>query len=367
MTAPVKPRRILMTIDAAGGVWRYAMDLARILKFEGVETVFAGFGPVPSATMLAEAATIGQLRWSEAPLDWMARDRREVAGVPAQLAEFAAAMSVDLLHLNMPSQAAGLETDLPIVAMSHSCVATWFADVKNTALPPDWQWQAELNHCGFQRADAVIAPSRSHANALMRTYGIVDVDVVHNASTHVPRVLNKQNYCLAAGRWWDLGKNAAVLDRTAARAACPIVAVGAAEGGNGERFDFEFVEHRGQVDHPEAMSLLNSAAIFISPSIYEPFGLAALEAARAGAALVLADIPTYRELWEDAALFSRPDDPAGFAAAIDQLTANRRLGRRLALAAQERSRMFSVNIQAKAMLAVYAGALEHQYSSKAAE
>ena len=36
---------------------------------------------------------------------------------------------------------------------------------------------------------------------------------------------------------------------------------------------------------------------------FEPFGLAVLEAARAGCALVLSDIATFRELWDGAALF----------------------------------------------------------------
>jgi glycosyltransferase involved in cell wall biosynthesis len=50
------------------------------------------------------------------------------------------------------------------------------------------------------------------------------------------------------------------------------------------------------------------AAIFVAPSRYEPFGLAALEASLAGCALVLGDIPTLRELWTGAALFVPPDD-----------------------------------------------------------
>ena len=53
------------------------------------------------------------------------------------------------------------------------------------------------------------------------------------------------------------------------------------------------------------------AAIFVSSSVYEPFGLAVLEAAGSGAALVLSDIPTFRELWDEAALFAPPGDAAG--------------------------------------------------------
>ena len=50
-------------------------------------------------------------------------------------------------------------------------------------------------------------------------------------------------------------------------------------------------------------AILPTRPIFVSVSRYEPFGLAVLEAAHAGCALVLSDIPTFRELWQGAASF----------------------------------------------------------------
>ena len=58
------------------------------------------------------------------------------------------------------------------------------------------------------------------------------------------------------------------------------------------------------------------ASVFASVSRYEPFGLAVLEAAQAGCALVLSDIPTFRELWDGAALFVPPEDPVALAEAL---------------------------------------------------
>ena len=66
------PRRTLMTLEAVGGVWRYAMDLAATLRDHGVTTVFAGFGPLPSEAQRQEAEGIGELVWNNAPLDWTA-------------------------------------------------------------------------------------------------------------------------------------------------------------------------------------------------------------------------------------------------------------------------------------------------------
>jgi glycosyltransferase involved in cell wall biosynthesis len=367
MTSQTMPRRVLMTVDALGGIWRYAMDLASALRLEGVETVFAGFGPEPLPHMIEEAKAVGDIHWTDAPLDWTATDPTELAGISRRLVDIASASSVDVVHLNLPSQAADLITDLPIIVVSHSCVTTWFAVVRGTLLPAPWYWHEDLNRRGFAAADAIIAPSRSHANALSRSYGINGIEVVHNASRHVSTRLTKKDYCFAAGRWWDDGKNAAILDSTAALTGYPIVAAGPRDGPNGQHVGFDFVDHRGALGHAEAMSLMNEAAIFMSPSIYEPFGLAALEAARAGAALVLADIPTYRELWRDAALFAHPVDPAGFANAIEQLAGDRRLRQHLALQAQQRSRTFSASAQARAMLDVYRRVLSRRSQLTAAE
>jgi glycosyltransferase involved in cell wall biosynthesis len=367
MTSEMLPRRLLMTIDAMGGVWRYAMDLAKALRLEGVDTVFAGFGPRPSTRMLKEAEIIGETIWSDAPLDWTAKDQTELARIPDWLVATARAASVDLLHLNLPSQAAGLLIDLPVIVVSHSCVTTWFAAVRGTTLPADWLWHEDLNRRGFAAADAIIAPSHSHADALSRSYGIGGIEVVHNSSRHVPTRLNKQDYCFAAGRWWDEGKNPSVLDGTAALTDYPIVAAGPSDGPSGEDVRFAFIDHRGALSHGETIALMNEATIFMSPSIYEPFGLAALEAARAGAALVLSNIPTYREIWQDAALFAQPDDPAAFASAVDRLAGDRRLRQRLARMAQDRSRLFSAAAQARAMLDVYRRALSRRSHLTAAE
>ena len=45
-----RPQRILMTIDAVGGLWRYGVDLARGLAAQGIACVLVGFGPEPRRT-----------------------------------------------------------------------------------------------------------------------------------------------------------------------------------------------------------------------------------------------------------------------------------------------------------------------------
>lgn len=348
------PRRVLITTDAVGGVWRYSLDLARGLRPFGVEAVLLGFGPPPDHGQRREAENAAELRWSALPLDWMAGREADLAAVPEAITAAARGAGADVIQVNLPSQAAKLHVDMPVVAVSHSCVVSWFRAVSGADPPEHWQWQRRLNAWGFARSDAVVAPSRSHAELLARCYpDLGRIEVVANAAGPAPRTQSRQPFAYAAARWWDAGKNAGVLDFAAAGASWPVLALGASEGPDGQRHVFRHAQACGQRGHAELRAIAARAAAFVSPSIYEPFGLAALEAAQAGAALVLSDIPTYRELWNGAALFADPVDPAAFAAALNRLADDRDLRLRLGRLAANRAASFSLERQARTMMALY--------------
>jgi glycosyltransferase involved in cell wall biosynthesis len=356
MIAPPAPtgKRILMTVDALGGVWRYAMDLARASKPFGYEFVFACLGPPPDAAKWQEAESIGTIVTCDAPLDWITQDETELNRIPEILTDLVNAHSIDLLHLNLPSQAANLQSDIPVLVVSHSCVVTWFAAVRRSGVPSDWHWQERRNRLGLENADLVIAPSRSHAALLEQCYGEQpELAVVYNGSDPIGASREKDALAFAAGRWWDEGKNGAVLDRAAALTATPIQMAGSQNGPNGQYVPLDHAKALGSLPFAQVVELMNRAAVFVSPSIYEPFGLAPLEAAHAGAALVLSDIPTYRELWDGAALFAAPEDPAAFADAVDRLAADAELRQELASRGRYRAEQYSLSAQADRMNRLY--------------
>jgi len=94
------------------------------------------------------------------------------------------------------------------------------------------------------------------------------------------------------------------------------------------------------------------ASIFASPARYEPFGLAALEAAQAGCALVLGDIPSLREVWGDAALFVPPDDDEALLAALRTASRPREL-HVLASRARARAARYAPEATAAGMAQAY--------------
>ncbi|MFC3135866.1 glycosyltransferase family 4 protein [Microbaculum marinum] len=346
-----------MTVDAVGGVWRYAMDLGSSLRDAGMQVTFQGFGPPPDEEKRREARRIGDLLWADAPLDWTTLDESDLAVIPSLLRRVVEERRVDLVQLNVPSQAFGLELPVPVVAMAHSCVVTWFRAVRGLPPPPPMQWHENRTRVGLRCADAVVAPSSSHADMVAAAYGALDgLHVVHNAVHPLSVDHPKESYVFAAGRWWDEGKNGAVLDAAAALAGPPVVMAGATRGPDGQYIDIRHARALGEISNIDARRHLARAAIFASPSIYEPFGLTVLEAASAGAALVLADNPTYRELWDGCGLFCDPASPEEFAAAINSVASDPVLRADLGRQALARSRAFTLSRQLKAMRQVFAAA-----------
>jgi glycosyltransferase involved in cell wall biosynthesis len=148
-----------------------------------------------------------------------------------------------------------------------------------------------------------------------------------------------------------------MLDRVAAYLDAPVFAAGPVSGPGAVAAPFEHLKLLGTIDDAAMSRWHASATIFASPARYEPFGLSVLEAAQAGAALVLADIPSFRELWEGAAVFVAADDERGWAEALQTLLDDPDAAQRWGAAARARSRRYSVEAMVAGTLEVYRRAL----------
>lgn len=357
MTAP-HALRLLMSVDAVGGVWTYAVDLAAGLARLGVTTVLAVLGPPPDAAQRAAAERVPGLRLIvlDHPLEWLAGSAAEVEASGAALARLARQMDADIVHLNAPGPAAALRFPAPVVIACHSCLATWWETMRGGPLPEDFAWRTELVARAYRAADLLVAPSASFAAATGAVYGLSALPlVVHNgrrpamaeSAVAVPPV------AFTAGRLWDEGKDARTLDAAAAMLPFPVLAAGPVAGPNGVTAELRHLSLAGRLSATDIARLLASRPIFASAARYEPFGLAVLEAAQAGCALVLSDTAGFRELWDGAAVFVPPGDAAGFAAAIDRLATDRERRTEIGVAAQERAGRYSLGRQVDAMLSAY--------------
>ena len=242
---------MLLTTDAVGGVWRYTLDLARGLAARGERTVVAVLGPAPDAAQAAEARAIRgmELVRTGLPLDWTADDPAALAAASEKLAALAALMGVRSVHLHAPALVGAARWPAPAVVVAHSCVGTWWRAVKGGAPPADFGWRMAATAAGLRRAAAVIAPSAAQAAAVRQVYGEVAVTVVHNGAEpmllpDVPR----ERAVLTAGRLWDEGKGAAVLDAAAPDVGAPVRAAGPVAGPNGAGVALAQMELLGALD-----------------------------------------------------------------------------------------------------------------------
>jgi glycosyltransferase involved in cell wall biosynthesis len=347
-------RRVLLATDTVGGVWTYSRELALSLADLGVEAVLAVMGPSPSADQLGELDGIHVID-TGLPLDWMAEGPGELRRAGCALAYNAAREGADIVQLCSAALCADVQFNQPVVAVQHSCVATWWASVHGGPLPHDFAWRRDLIEQGLNKANAVVAPTAAFAAQIVRAY---DLDravlAVHNGRTPIPlRRRSSADFVLTVGRLWDEGKNIRTLGAAAAKLDVPVEAIGPLHGPNGTVITVENLHTPGPLPPAAVADRLSARPIYASTALYEPFGLSALEAAQAGCALVLSDIPTFRELWDDAALFILPSDSDGFADVIQELACDPERRERLGRASQLKALQYTPAAMARRMLDIY--------------
>ena len=336
--------RVFISTDAVGGVWNYSLALAAGLRARGVACCLAVVGPPASLQQRQDVAALPGCALDDTglALDWTARDLTELEHTARDLLRRARAFGATSLHLHAPALVA--RSDIPTVAVAHSCVATWWSALHATALPDDLAWRARATAEGLAAATHTIAPTQAFGRALQKSYpGSLNATIIHNGlPPRPPLAAPRGEMILTAGRLWDTAKNARVLDEAAALMRPAIHAAGPCDGPNGQRFSAANLQMLGNLSSPALHETMSRAAIFASPSRYEPFGLAVLEAAQTGAPLVLADIPTFRELWSGAALFVPPTDARAWADTLSNLSADEAQRVSLGQAARDRAARYTL-------------------------
>jgi glycogen synthase len=346
--------RVLMTTDTVGGIWTYAIDLAQALGHEGVEVVLATMGELPSAVQRREAQKVSNLKLCESTyrLPWMEHPWDDVRAAADWLLDLSARFVPDVIHLNEPVYAA-LDWNVPVVAVGHSCVLSWWQAVLGAPAPEGWsRYRAEMTR-GLSGADQVVAPSAWMLRQLRHYYGVEGGRVIPNGragSGLEPET--KHAIVFAAGRVWDPAKNLMSLEQVADGLRWPVYVAGELRHpGSNRTENATSLRLLGQLSSPEVGAWLRQASIYAFPARYEPFGLSVLEAALAGCALVLGDLPTLREQWDGRAIFVAQQEPDTLRLAIESLIDNSDLRSALAM----RARRHALSLTPQRMGTAYVG------------
>jgi glycosyltransferase involved in cell wall biosynthesis len=379
-------RRVLMTSDSRGTVWNYSLDLSRALGRRGVEVVMLSLGKrlsqeqhravwsVPSLSVYEEQI---RAEWSPDPWDDFQR-----AG--ATLLDLEQRYRPDVIHLSSGAHAV-LPFQAPVMVHAHHCALSyWRALHRSTpsgaradnseSTPTHLERYRERVTEGLHRASVVVSFTESHLLELEEHYGTFrDRRVIAHGcdpDAYLPDL--KEEIIFSAGRLWDPGRNLGALARVSADISWPVYV---ADDGQPLPAALQTIELQrtrdvgclGRLSRAEFASWLGRAAIYVQPGRYEPSGSAILEAAFSGCALVLADIPSLRELWEDVAVFVSPDDEQQLHVALNTLSNERSSREALAQAARERAFTFTLGRIADQNLALYDELASRRNSGRAVE
>lgn len=340
---------VLVTADTVGGVWTYTRELVTGLARRRVRVTLVSFGeiPAPAQTTWMDGLRGLDYRPTAFRLEWMQDAEADIAASSEYLASVVAEVKPDILHLGQYCYG-NLPVDTPRVLVAHSDVTSWWVAVhgdepRETA----WiHWYRETVEKGVSSATAVVAPSRWMLEQICRYYTHPQRgEVIPNGRN--PGLFNphgtKDDLVASVGRLWDAAKQVNLLSQYDHKV--PICIAGPEKAPDEvhrdarpvfpqrRRVHFEGILSEGQMSQ-----LFSRASMYAATSRYEPFGLAPLEAAFSRCAIIANDIPTFREIWGESALYFRRDDALDLAGKIEKLNNDRELRLTYANLAYNRAR-----------------------------
>ncbi len=316
-----------MTTDTLGGVWNYSITLIKALKDYPIEIHLIGLGGLPSKNQLLEISFCDRVKFypSNLKLEWM--EHPNTRGIETLLVYLCDKIDPDLIHFNNyvnPEPFWGR----PTITVFHSCVQTWWKAVKKEPAPQKWNGYYKLVESALCNADQLVFPSQAIQHVAQKEYRLNrETVVIPNAcdpseNTEIAPI-EKEGFIFCTGRIWDEAKNLQFLCTIARDLPWPIYVAG--ENRHPERAEespLPNVRFLGKLSSEEINYWFDKAGIYINPALYEPFGLAVLEAAQAGCALALSHIDSLAEIWKDAALYFDPGNPEDMKAILRYLIVN---------------------------------------------
>jgi len=334
---------VLVTADTVGGVWTYTQELVCGMLERGHRVTLVSFGRMPTQAQAIWLHRPNLTYYPTAfPLEWMQDVEAGVEDSARYLERLIQECNPDVLHLNQYRYGT-LDCGIPKVVVAHSDVISWWNSVHDDD-PPDFAWFAWYKNLvaeGLTGADAVVTPSRWMLDVIGQHYPEPrSARVIYNGrrASAFSSASTKTDCVLSVGRLWDEAKQIRLLLARSHRV--PVWVAGSTKhpenGGAASLNTGENVCFYGERDERQLCALYSDSASYAATSRYEPFGLAPLEAALSGCALIANDIPVFRELWGDAALYFRRNDPDALAEAINIIFEN--TGVRESLAGKARQR-----------------------------
>lgn len=344
-------KRVLMTTDTVGGVWTYVVDLVKEYQKKGIEVALATMGPLPAKHQLQQIAGITNVELFESSykLEWMDDPWKDVDEASEWLLELEIITHPDIVHLNGYVYGE-LPWHAPVLVTAHSCVCSWFGQVMGVEIPQQYTKYKRMVKNGLMGADRIVVPSL-YMKRLLNCYYEKNwnASVIYNGRDPLQFVPQKKEpYIFTAGRLWDKAKNTKQLCEIAPDLKWPVIAAG-----ENQKIKLHNLKHLGVISQKEIAGWMGRASVFVSTSLYEPFGYCVLEAALCGCPLVLSEIDSFKEIWGDAAIYVNPNDKEVLKEILNDLIDSEKLREEYSIRAHEKSLQFTSYIMSCQYLNLY--------------
>ncbi len=330
---------VLVTADTVSGSWIYTRELVTGLVTRGVRVTLVSFGeiPLPEQTSWMDLLHGLEYRPTAFRLEWMDEAPQDMVESCHFLASLVREVRPDLLHFHQFCHG-NLPVEVPRIVMAHGDIVSWTQAVQGCApRPTRWlKWYRDTIVRGIAAADAMVAPSAWMLDSICYNYTHPRRGAViypgRNPIFFNPYV-SKDDSVLSVGRLLDAGKQVFLL--TQHSQPFSVCIVGAEQTVPLPRVpiradvkvatDQSCVAIRGPQTEAQLRALYSRAAVYAATARYEPLGMATLDAAFSRCAIVANDIPAFREVWGDAALYFRTNDARSLADTLQQLDSDRAL------------------------------------------
>lgn len=254
----------------------------------------------------------------------------------------------------------------PMIAHVHSTEYERAGDRAHPAI-------RDIERHGLQEADRVLAVSARTLRIVVEKYAVTPekVDVIHNAADHQPwrpaGEVKLDGVVSFIGRVaWQKGPSYFI--EAAHKLSLRFPNLRFVMAGDGDRLAMmkaqamargirDRVDFPGFLDAAGVQTLLRRSAVYVMPSLSEPFGIGALEAVRCGVPVVLSKACGVSELVRHVTQVETGDS-AALVDAIARLLAYPDVARQQAALAQQEARVWSWRNAAEEVHATYRSVLE---------
>jgi glycosyltransferase involved in cell wall biosynthesis len=264
-------------------------------------------------------------------LEWMQEGELDYKESAAYLKSLVEETQPDVLHLNQFCYG-DLPVDVPRIVVAHGDLVTWWLAVHGHE-PKSARWLHRYREAvarGLLGATAVVAPSASMLEALHLSYvQVAREEVIYNGRNPIffnPYV-NKEDSVLSVGRLLDAGKQVHLL--TQHEHPISVCIVGTEHPVNPPRIpiraDIKVATDQLCVSLKVPRPRHNCALYTAGPPYTQPQHATnplgwSRSKRRFRGAIVANDIPSFREIWGDDAVYFRTNDAASLATTIRELT-----------------------------------------------